>query len=150
MLLSPSTMHVNWTQSWSNRQFRSTSYVLVVTSGACHGFLTLSTTDVPDSRSGHGVNCCDKDVSLPHKLSLARCVRRSPFHPSTLSVFGDCSSSRDGLQRPSRIVSGPKQLVFVEPIELNRTKVQVYTTSEQFLESQAGQCGLSEDDEQTA
>jgi hypothetical protein len=144
-------MYVDWTQSSSNHQFRSTSYVLVVTSGVCHGFLTFSTTDVPDSRSGHGVNCCDKDVSLPHKLSLSREVRRFPFLPSKLSEFGDCSSSQDGLQRPSRIVSGlgTKQLVFVEPLELDRTKVQVYTTSEQFLESQAGQCSLSKDDEQT-
>jgi len=100
-------------------------------------------TDVPDSRSGHGVNCCNKDVSLPHKLSLRRYVRRFPFLPSMLSVFDDCSSSQDGLQRPSRLVSGTKQLVFVEPIQLNRKEVPVYTTSEQYLESQAGQCNLS-------
>ena len=122
----------------SNHQFRSTSYVLVVTSGVCHRLLTHSTTDVPNSRSDRGVNCCDKDVSLPHKLSLRRYVRRFPFLLSTLSVFDDCSRTQNGLQRPSRTASGAKELVFVNPIPLNRKGVQVYTTSEQHLDSEAG------------
>lgn len=86
-LVHPSQMFIKFDSGQLSAPFNMVCPCLLQPNEVLKNFASSRNTDVPNSRSGDFVNCCNKDISLSFRLPLSLLVSVSTLHPL---LFSSC------------------------------------------------------------